>query len=285
MKHYFIALFEATTFDGPEFNVVKDFIQIFFFREPRRFPIFLQTTRVATAPREGEMMIGTNGFIQTRPNQHNILIQLQISPGEMEPDSMREFADRVFDCEIAKLAAVYGEELFMNQLYRGPLLIEAGIAPFEFKVAEAMVEIVPDTFLSRLQQMDYHLSERPEDDQRLKLASRFYAKSMLLPRSEERFLLQWTILEIFPMKDQTHIKPIREWISNRLRLSSQEIEEKLQIGRLYGHRVDLVHYGRYLTSPDSYSVEDRVHGLATEAIRHLCGLDYAGGLDRFLNSA
>jgi len=105
------------------------------------------------------------------------------------------------------------------------------------------------------------------------------------PPSEEVFLFLWTILEIFPMRDTTDIRPIGEFLGHLTGRSASEVKAKLGIGRLFGMRSDLVHNG-------SLGIDDRELGPTIGRLEDICGtilqnligLPYGGNLDPYLET-
>jgi len=278
---HFVALYETTTFDGSPFELLAKPAKLEFFTGVREFHVFAQFTRVVTAPRSGELVLAANMKIVTAPLHHYLAIPVRV------PDSvvlMREAADAVIDSTIVKLASLYGDELLRNQIYRGPTIShdEGAMGSFDVKIAPEMVALSAEDVEARIQSVDSHLFRNPDHRDRLQLASSFYASALLLPLGEQRFLLEWTILEVFPMKDTTHIQPLKEFIANRTGRSITEIEAKLQIGRLYGVRCDLVHNGRFPKGKEGFDILEKVYRLSNEAMFHLCGRPYQGGLEHLL---
>jgi hypothetical protein len=144
-----------------------------------------------------------------------------------------------------------------------------------------MIALEQQRVAARLAEIQGHLLQNPQVVERLRLASRFYARSLLLPSGVERFLLQWTVLEVFPMAGTSHIQPLREWIAQRTGRSLALIEQKLTVGRIYGYRCDLVHDGRFVTGQARIKTEEILFHLASEAIASLCGRSYTNSLERF----
>lgn len=117
--------------------------------------------------------------------------------------------------------------------------------------------------------------------------------------SEERFLLLWTILEVFPMKNTSNIRPISEYLSKILNIDANTLKEKLEIGKLYGLRSSLVHDGIFridleviegfyddASNLGHYHYKSEVLGklecIVHEILRHMCGLPYSGLLDKYI---
>jgi hypothetical protein len=130
--------------------------------------------------------------------------------------------------------------------------------------------------LSKQQNTDVDIS------QRYATMSRFFSRSIVVPPSEEKLLYLWTMLEIYPMKDTTDIKPISQYLSDRIGGLPAEIKDKLGIGRIFGIRSNLVHNG-VLTLDISEMGEffGRLEGICLEVLRGMSGVDYDGSLDKY----
>ncbi len=100
---------------------------------------------------------------------------------------------------------------------------------------------------------------------------------------EGKFIWLWTILEIFPLKNRTNIKPISELLAAITGQQSQRVKEKLDIGRLYGHRCNLVHNGKLnIDIKEMGEVFRKLENIIYEILRKMSGLPYSGSLDIYL---
>jgi len=116
--------------------------------------------------------------------------------------------------------------------------------------------------------------------------ARFLAKAAAYAPSEEKFVMLWTILEIFPMKDTTDIAPISTELARITGRSPKATKEQLGIGRLFGARSDIVHNGT-LPIPHSKLGEpiDRLEAICLCLMRDLAGLPYNGSLEKYFANA
>lgn len=125
--------------------------------------------------------------------------------------------------------------------------------------------------LNRTQRRD------PSFLQRINTMARFFSKAIVLQPSEEKYILLWTILEIFPMKDTSNIRPISEYLGARLGRSAAEVKELLGIGRLCDTRNKLVHDGRLPISAENIGAEFALlENICLEVLRAVSGVAYAG---------
>ena len=131
--------------------------------------------------------------------------------------------------------------------------------------------------------------------------ARFLAKSLSYDISEEKFILLWTALEVYPMKNTTNIEPIVLFLSRILQRDITIVKSQLEIGKLYGVRCALVHDGsfnidtetvnmaydksadRYYEHSQSRSVA-KLEYIVREIMRNMCGLEYSGSLEPYFNT-
>jgi len=279
-KFTYVALFKTPTYDGEQFSHVLKPAKIDFFKDSREFRFLQQLTRVATSPRKGEMQLIKDIVVKTAPDEFHIAIWVQVSQVDSKIGGTSYEADSLIDYTIAKLSAAFRDEMFCNLVYRGPIVDGTAIAQLHMAIAPSMVELTAAKTAQAIEVINAHLSKNRESSLRLHLASKFMARAILLDGAEETFLLHWTILEIYPMRNTTHIQPLKEWIAKRTGRPIPEIESKLGIGRLYGHRCDLVHNGIFIEGPQRHKIGDIVLQLSRESIRDLCGQPYSGDLER-----
>lgn len=160
---------------------------------------------------------------------------------------------------------------------------KTGIMEAWVKITEPVIleEKALSTELSKIMKKQ---SEDIETLNRFSLMSRFYSKALSEKPSEEKFILLWTILEIFPMKDTTDIKPISEYLTLVTGKQPDMIKKKLDIGHLYGSRCNLVHHGKFdIELKDMGEVFTRLENIIHEILRHMIGLNYSGSLDKLLS--
>lgn len=124
----------------------------------------------------------------------------------------------------------------------------------------------------------------PVPSREMELMARFFVKGLMqIPLTEERFLFMWTVLEIFPMRNTTDIRPISEVLSPLVSLSPEEFKRKLEVGKIFGVRSDLVHNGRFEPFESrGGGLRGKLEALAIEALRMAAGLPYGGSFSQFL---
>ena len=110
----------------------------------------------------------------------------------------------------------------------------------------------------------------------------FFSKALTLEPSEEKLVLLWTVLEIFPMKDTTDIRPISEYLSPIVGQPPDVVKETLSIGRLCGIRSELVHHGILpIAKDDMGELFGQLENICVEVMRALSNLPYRGTLTSY----
>ena len=118
--------------------------------------------------------------------------------------------------------------------------------------------------------------------ERFLLMSKFYSKSLLYSPCEEKFILLWTALEIFPMKDTSNIRPIISYLSKVVSQPDNVVKEKLGIGKMYGIRSKLVHDGIFEVETASIGEFFTKLELVVETIMSdMVELPYTGRLNKY----
>jgi hypothetical protein len=114
--------------------------------------------------------------------------------------------------------------------------------------------------------------------------SKLFSRAVTIEPGEERFLWLWTVLEVFPMKDTSNIRPIGEHLSRTTGHPLAKLQDKLEIGRLFGARCSLVHDGKLPYSREELGrVQTKLEAIDVTVLRSLGGLPYAGQLDEYLS--
>lgn len=279
MSNYFqlITIFEITLVRAAPSKVIRDPVKIEFFSGPRSFRIPVQVASIVPKGTDSPISRDT---ILTLPDGAKYL-SITARTKETDPVIARKYCETLLDRAITDLSVLYGTGLFAKLIYRGWLIeekhfmMEAWVSVREaFEIPEKVESIL--IALSKQQNTDVDIS------QRYATMSRFFSRSIVVSPSEEKLLYLWTILEIYPMKDTTDIKPISRYLSDRIGRLPAEIKDKLGIGRMFGIRSDLVHNG-VLTLNISEMGEffGRLEGICLEVLRGMSGVDYDGSLDKY----
>lgn len=278
MSGYFklLAVYRTHTLSGPNFRFIVDPVTVESFDGPRSYHIPQQLTRVHVIGKAHE--ISTVGELQLLPGERYLALTARSK--DISPAAIPHIEDAI-DRVVAHLSIAFQPHLFFEQVYRGPLWE----SPQKGWVSMAMrpgVAISTDSaqFLEKLSHMNKALSADSELARRYNLMARFYSRSLQYDPSEEKFLLLWTALEIFPMCNTSHISRLIEYLSTITERTFDSVKEKLEIGRLYGVRSNLVHDG-ILPLEDRHLLFKRLELVVHAVMRSMCGLAYDQSLDEY----
>ena len=84
------------------------------------------------------------------------------------------------------------------------------------------------------------------------------------------------------MKNTSNIKPISEFLSAHLNMSSDLVKEKLGIGLLYSVRSSLVHDGKLnIPMEEMGKMFSKLEKICIEVMRAISGINYSGTLDEY----
>lgn len=279
----FLEIYETTTLATDVHSVVVDPVKIEVFRGPRAFPVPLTSAPVVQQGRTTPL--ATQGQI-VLPMGSRFMV-LTARTDLRDPEAGRRYCEAAIDRTVASLAALLGPYIFARRVYRGWTVGDGGntIVETDLRI-EPSVSLAPNVLEADLQRIRSTTLRDASMSARFDLMSRFYSKALVRPHSEERFLFLWTVLEIFPMKDTSDIRPISELVSSLTGRTTSEVKEKLAIGRIFGLRSDLVHNGYF--DPRAAGIPGfwtRLESLCRETLRFMAGLPYSGSLDRFLTGA
>jgi len=278
MSQYYrmAAIFRTRVIKGAPFKAIFDPVKIEVIDGPASYTVPGQFTRVHVID-QGEL-VASDGDLHLPKGERFIVITARSKT--FQTQTVHEFQN-IIDSVITKISITYQPQIFFEQIYVGPLF-----GPYKkfysmfVRPAEA-VAIKKEDLESQLKELRKNLAKDSDLNSRFKLMSRFYSKSLAYDPSEEKFLMQWTALEIYPMKDTSDIRPLRKLLSKIVACSEADISNKLKLGRLYGKRSDLVHHGK-LDPAEYEDIFRKLEAIVHEVMRHMCGLDYSGLLDRYI---
>ena len=201
------------------------------------------------------------------------------------------------------LVSIYNLHLFDKLIYKGWVIKNnwGVLGGWIQAVEESKFQIDAKDVRVKFSQFQKHLRENDDWFNRFTIMSRFLSKALTYNIGEEKFILLWTALEIFPMKDTSNIRAISTCLGKILNMEANIIKEQLGIGRLYGLRCSLVHHGQFtLNETASFSLDDPAHKqqykyqqsdtiarleyIVREIMRYMCGLPYSGSLDQYLQN-
>ncbi|MCK4599953.1 hypothetical protein KAU37_09080 [Candidatus Bipolaricaulota bacterium] len=278
MSKYFqyAAIYQTTLIRSWPAQAIVDPVKIEFFSGPRVFRVPVQTAMVLA---EGN----ASAFSQSMDLllKANKYIVITVRTEDKNPFTAKKFCEDNLDGIITNFSLLYDPGLFAQQVYRGWLLEE------KKGVMEAWVQIkkpfdIRSDIGKTIQDMRDKQSNDTDVNKRYKLMSHFFVKSLPISPSEEKFLYLWTMLEIFPMKDTTNIKPLCHYVANIVGRDSEVVKEQLGIGKLFGARSNLVHDGE-LTIPISElgEIMGKLELICIEVLRYMNDLEYSDSLEKY----
>lgn len=275
----FLTIFKTSLVEGTPLKVISDPVKIEIFKGPRTYRVPYQQSSIL--PQGHDSLISRDANLVLDPSSYHIVLTARTD--EKNPIDSRKLCEDSIDRIITSLSIIYKPEIFGDLIYRGWLLEgKTGVMEAWLKVSEP-VALNEYALSSELKDIIEKQSRDADILNRFTLMSRFYLKALIERPSEEKFILLWTILEIFPMKDTTNIWPITEHLARITGLEANDIKVKLDIGRLYGSRCNLVHYGQFdISIKDMGIVFTKLENIVYEILRTMIGLTYSGSLNRFL---
>lgn len=279
----FIAIFHTALIKRAPDKIVLDPVKIEFFRGPRKLIV----------PAQIDHIVPLEQFAtQTIPFVPNVQLSLSIGPfisitvrtKEDVPYKAKKFCEEHLNTTIAYMASVYDYALFAQQIYRGQLLEENEQIMEGMLLVKNPVSIPADLSVSLTDMRSVLIKDQNIHD-RYSLMARFFAKSLLVQPSEEKFLYLWTILEIFPMTNTSNIKPISAYLGQFMHKDPELVKERLGIGKLFDIRSRLVHDGLLaIPGKDEGETFNRLQTICIEVFRSMSGLTYSGSLDQYFVS-
>lgn len=275
----FARIYKTTILDKGYKKVISDPVKVEIFRGPKSLQVPLQLSRIV--PKGQKYTFATDATLWL--NDEHQYISLITRTKDSEPQAIEKCKDEI-DQVITSLSTIYKPAIFSDPVYSGWIRENDNDALMSstWVTAADKLDIDEKDLTTRLKNIKKQLSSDPDLKERFRLMSRFYAKAVILNPSEEQFLFLWTVLEVYPMKNTTNIKPISEYLATILGKPATEVKEKLGIGRLFQVRSDLVHNGRLNIDPqDLGAVFSKLEEICLEVIRTLSGLPYGKTLDKY----
>jgi hypothetical protein len=275
----YVAIFHTRLIKRPYNTIILDPVKVEVINGPLTFvvPVFMG----GSLPAGEQHMLTGQKELRLAGDATYLIITARVYDLEGSPE---EEGKEKIDRTTAMLCLLYSPELFSQPLYRGfkanaeriqiagwlklthPILIEDAVAKAGMQTISKTIAIDEDL------------------NRRFGLMARFLSKAAAYPPGEERFVMLWTILEIFPMKDTTDIAPIAEYLAPIVGHSAIETKKGLSIGRLFGARSDLVHNGVLPIPIAEYGKTlGRLESICLCTMRSLGGLPYDNSLDTFFD--
>lgn len=296
-KHLsFISIFKTNFVANEKVRIASHPVKVEIFKGKKTYKIPVQV-----AYRFPENEERTVAVIESLNLDDGHYIEIKVRTKIKDADKARTFCEKEIDRTISMLVSIYNLHLFDMLVYRGWLVEKdwGVLGGWTQSIDEPKIQIKPKDLESELSIIRKKLRGNSDWYNRFTLMSRFLSKALMYTEGEEKFLLLWTALEVFPMKNTSNIDPISTCLGKILSKEVNLVKEKLEIGKLYGLRCSLVHDGEFsvnkLGSSSHNELENerrvehsqsdtfaRLEYILREVMRYMCGLPYGGSLDRYL---
>jgi hypothetical protein len=235
MKLYSTALF----LPGNYGKVIADPVRIEVYRGPRGYdvlvpvpppilPAGISTTMIE--PRHLEFP-GDRTYVE-------LIARTEESPGK------RQYCEDQIDRTVTQLSAILSPLLFQMEAWSGWLCEKNHLFTDGWFMRSNTVGFNPEEIKSRIDAFRGVVNAEVDIEKRFTLMSKLFTRAIAMQPGEERFLWLWTVLEVFPMKGTSDIRPVGDYLSHITGRPAPEVKEKLGIGRIFGARSDLVHDGK-----------------------------------------
>ena len=267
-------------------KIVSDPVSIEFFTGPRSYHIPVRLARIL--PSDKNTILAAEGLLELEEDNH--YIEFKARTKQKDPFCAKKECEDEIDKIITMLSMIYKPDIFDKVIYSG-WLSENNKFMIDtcFKVTDPIL-VNEDNLSENLKTIKRKHNKDIDINNRFRLMSRFYSKALQTDLlTEEKFIWLWTILEIFPMKNTTNIKPIIDYLSEIIDREATNVKDKLNIGKLYAVRCDLVHDGKFINEGldindmfKSYGgLFDKLENIVYEILRGMCGLEYSGSLEKY----
>ena len=256
-------------------KVIADPVRVEVFRGPRAYDVLVQTTPSIVA-----VGIETNLIVHQQLEFAGDRTYIEVVARTQEAFGNRQYCEDHIDRVVAQLSAILSPNIFAHEVWRGWLGDNEKLFGGFWLMRAPIVEFKRSEVQTQIASFQRTLAATPEVPTRFTLMSKLFARAISTPPGEERFLWLWTVLEVFPMKNRTDIRPISEYLAHVTGRSTLEVKEKLLIGKLFGARSHLVHNGKLpYDERELGGVLNLLEAIDLTVIRSLGGLPYAGELD------
>ena len=275
---YFVKIFKTKLIGCYSQKIVTDPVKIEIFKGTRSYRIPYQY--LSMLPKGENCLISKDALLTL--DEENYHIEIMAKTEEENPELAERICVDEIDRIITNLSIIYKPELFCDPIYSGWVLNERSIIKAWIRVSEK-IQVEKKHLCDKLQEIKRNQYSDQDIFERFQLMSRFFVRSLTLKPSEEKYVFLWTILEIFPMQNQTKIRPILNYLANITGKNSNVVDKKLGIGRIFKIRCDLVHNGKFdVALEEQGEFFTKLENIVLEILRTISGLNYSGSLDKYL---
>jgi hypothetical protein len=259
-------------------KIIADPVRVEFFEGPRTYEVFMRVSPPV-------VRVGVDRQIakQQRMEVQGDRSYIEFIARTDEAAGRRQYCEDQIDRVLTELSAILSPALFAQEVWSGWLSDPEQLVADMWLMRADAVDFKPDELEKQLAGFAGSVGRDPDIQARFTLMSKLFARAIVVEPGEERFLWLWTVLEVFPMRNTSDIRPINEHLSLVTGHPAAEIKDRLDVGRLFGARSDLVHDGRLpYRRHDLGTVLKRLELIVVSILRSVGGLPYAGQLDEYL---
>lgn len=274
--HDYLALFRAPQVLDTPFKVVSTNLKIEVFNQPRSYTI----PKLIIDPSGRNLQV----FLDTITTTHGqTYVALSTRTKESNPAQAEAICKAELSLGITIISMVRNPRIFSEVVYEGWVARQDEGMASAWANLGAPVKLDDQVLPHEYAALQKVATASTDDYQRIALMSKMFSRSLQESPGEEKFLWLWTMFEVFPMKNTSNIKPIAEYLAPLVGKSSAYVKDRLQIGRLYGHRCSLVHNGELdIPLHDLGTIITKMEAMTSTVLRSMLGLPYDGRLDRYL---
>ena len=207
MSNYyeFIAIFKTELIENLPLKIIfTPTIKFEYFKENRKYKINKQTTSVIPKGKKTEIARDEDLILN---NKQSYLV-LTTRTKEKNPDIARKECENNIDNFITMFSLIYNSYIFYDLVYKGwKIEIDRGRMKAWIQISE-FFSIDSNILTEEFEKIKKNIYTDNDMKVRFELLSKFFSKALTFNPSEEKYILLWTILEIYPMKNTKDIKPI-----------------------------------------------------------------------------
>jgi hypothetical protein len=231
MSYYkFMKLYWTQLVTGGFDKVIADPVRAEVFRGPRVYDVLVQLTpSVVAAGVTADLVAHQKLELADDRTYVELVARTQEAFGN------RQYCEDHIDRVVAQLSAVLSPNIFAHEVWRGWLGDDQQLFGGFWLMQAPVVEFERAKVQTQIASFRRTVAASPEVDARFTLMSKLFARAVSTPPGEERFLWLWTVLEVFPMKNTTDIRPISEYLARVTDRSALEVKEKLWIAGSLAH--------------------------------------------------
>ena len=252
-------------------------------------PIEFGTMRISTPPvsvigDQHQDIIRASPATVSFPEGHSYIgITVRI-PSEHEADLL----GKEIGMAISAASILLGSSHFLECLYEGwAAFASHGKAVFPIHFAHA-TQFDPQEFTDSYRDLNTSIANiNDESLDRIRLMMKWFSKAIReLGNTEDKFVYYWTVLEVLVKGKSPMVALLLQFLSEIVlpEYDRKQIDDCLQIGRLYGTRCNLYHQGKLDWISEDRGIKFKLlHELCTESLRFKLGLPLSDSLKSYFN--